>query len=99
MMHWQLEMDENFDIPKSWVISKLEQVCEIYQGYGFPKEHQGKKDGKYPFYKVGDISKNVQKGNRYLENCDNYIDEEILSKLRAKLIPANSIFSQKSEKH
>ena len=34
---------------------KLGKVTVIYTGTGFPKELQGCKEGKYPFYKVGDI--------------------------------------------
>jgi len=37
----------------SWV--KLGDVCEIDSGIGFPKKFQGITEGKYPFYKVGDI--------------------------------------------
>ena len=34
----------------------ISEFCKIYTGTGFPIEFQGKKDGKYPFYKVSDIS-------------------------------------------
>jgi type I restriction enzyme S subunit len=78
-------------LPKDWKWMELKDVCRIYQGYGFPKDLQGFKDGKYPFYKVGDISKNVKAGFRTLSSCDNYIDEQVLSKLRAKPYPKNTI--------
>lgn len=67
------------------------EVCEIFQGYGFPKNLQGQTSGEFPFYKVGDISKNVKAGFKYLELCDNFIDEIILKKLKAKLYPKGTI--------
>jgi type I restriction enzyme S subunit len=79
------------DIPKHWQIKKLGEVCKILPGYGFPLNFQGSKAGKYPFYKVGDISKNVKAGNRQLELCDNFIDEETLLKIKAIPYPKNTI--------
>ena len=72
-------------------VMTLKDTCEFYNGIGFPMVYQGKTAGKYPFYKVGDISKNVQLGNSYLKECDNYVDDDTLNKLRGVLIPANSI--------
>lgn len=72
-------------------VMTIKDTCEFYNGTGFPMVYQGKTAGKYPFYKVGDISKNVQLGNCYLKECDNYIDDEILNQLRGVLVPANSI--------
>ena len=79
------------NIPKHWQGKKLGEVCQIYQGYGFPKVLQGSINGKYPFYKVGDISKNVKAGHRHLHLCDNFIDEEVLLKIKAKPYPKNTI--------
>lgn len=78
-------------IPKHWQLKKLGEVCNIFPGYGFPKNLQGSKSGKFPFYKVGDISNNVKVGNRQLEICNNYIDEKILLKLKASPYPKNTI--------
>ena len=69
----------------------LKDTCEFYNGTGFPTVFQGLSTGKYPFYKVGDISKNVQLGHKYLEVCDNYIDDDILSQIKGVLIPEKSI--------
>ena len=55
---------------------RLGDVCTFYSGTGFPNIYQGKADGKYPFYKVGDISRNVLSGNRELKICENYIDDD-----------------------
>ena len=72
-------------------MKKLKDVCYFYAGTGFPTQYQGKKDGVYPFYKVGDISKNVLKGNVYLKECDNFIDKDIVDKIRGTIIPPNTI--------
>ncbi len=83
-------IDRN-QMPSSWEVVKLREVSEIFQGYGFPTSMQGKSEGKFPFYKVGDISRNVQAGNQYLEFSENYIDDEELQKLKAKPYPKNTI--------
>ena len=69
----------------------LKDTCEFYSGTGFPTVYQGSASGKYPFYKVGDISKNVQQGYKFLEICDNYIDDDIFNQIKGVLIPKNSI--------
>lgn len=74
-----------------WASCSLNDVVNIHSGYGFPKNLQGKSNGKYPFYKVGDISKNVQAGNRYLVECANSIDEQELNQIKAKLYPENTV--------
>jgi type I restriction enzyme, S subunit len=84
-------MSEFKELPEGWRWVKLGEICKFYQGYGFPKSLQGVKIGKIPFYKVGDISRNVKNGSRYLKTCDNYIDETIVSKLKVVLFPINTI--------
>lgn len=76
---------------EDWVECNLNMICDIYPGIGFPKEKQGKQEGEYPFYKVGDISKNVQSGNRFLRYCDNYIDKGDIANIKNKILPPNSI--------
>lgn len=83
--------EQRYILPKDWKWVKLREVCSIHQGYGFPKNIQGVKDGKYPFFKVGDISKNVKAGFRYLELCENFINEQELIKMKAKTYPINTI--------
>lgn len=74
-----------------WETKELQKVTSIYTGIGFPKNLQGKSAGEYPFYKVGDISKNVQLGNHRLSDCENYVDEEELEKVKGKLIPEGTV--------
>lgn len=72
-------------------MARLGDVCIFFSGTGFPNTFQGKKSGEYPFYKVGDISKNVLLGNRELLVCDNYVDDIIVKEIRGSLIPPKTI--------
>ena len=69
----------------------ISEFCKIYTGTGFPIEFQGKKNGKYPFYKVSDISVNNTQQKIFLDNANNYIDEFDLSILKGNLISAGTI--------
>jgi len=70
-----------------WEVKQLGKVCNVLQGYGFPTTMQGEGDGKYPFCKVSDISRAVAENGGLLVSAANYIGDDELSKLRAKLIP------------
>ena len=72
-------------------MAKLGEVCDFYAGTGFPNEYQGRATGKYPFYKVGDISKNVLEGNRELKTCANYVEEDVVQKLKGSILPPKTI--------
>ena len=69
----------------------ISEFCKIYTGTGFPIEFQGKKNGKYPFYKVSDISVSNTQQKFFLDNANNYIDEFDLAILKGTLIPAGTI--------
>jgi len=68
----------------------LTELVEIKSGNGFPMQYQDGKDGDFPFFKVGDISRNAQAGRRKLGRADNYISAAILKKIRGTLIPPNA---------
>lgn len=70
---------------------KLGSVGEFKAGFGFPIEYQGKKEGDYPFAKVGDISAVVRSGHKNIFHAGNYIDKDILENLKAKTIPKGTI--------
>lgn len=72
-------------------MAKLGEVCDFYAGTGFPNEYQGNTTGKYPFYKVGDISKNVLNGSRELKICANYVDENVVEKLKGTIVPSRTV--------
>ena len=70
---------------------QLKDFCTFYNGTGFPIKYQGNSKDKYPFYKVGDISKNVQNGYKILTCCDNFISDEIVKTIRGTIVPEGSI--------
>lgn len=70
-----------------WESKPLAKVCNVLQGYGFPEALQGRSNGKYPFCKVSDISRAVAENGGLLAEATNYVGDDELLKLRAKLIP------------
>ena len=76
-----------FENEREWESKPLAKVCDVLQGYGFPEVLQGKREGKYPFCKVSDISRAVAENGGILSSATNYIGDDELSKLKAKLIP------------
>ena len=81
-----------------WKKGPLFRIGEVLQGYGFPEKYQGKSLGKYPFYKVSDISKAVQTGCNFISKAANYIDDEELDILKIKTIPpGTTIFARIGE--
>jgi type I restriction enzyme S subunit len=73
-----------------WRLSTIQEVAEISSGFGFPKQAQGKTEGRYPFAKVRDITQAVMKGNGVLSAASNYIDDADLKVLKAKPVSAGS---------
>ena len=81
-----------------WEEGQITDIGTVLQGYGFPKRHQGLKNGDYPFYKVSDISKSLVAGKVFIEEAANYINENLLKELRAKPIPSGTtIFAKIGE--
>jgi type I restriction enzyme S subunit len=69
----------------------VEDVAEIRSGNGFPKKYQGRTKGELPFFKVGDISRNWQKGQITLTSADHYLTREEAKEIRAKTLPEGSV--------
>jgi type I restriction enzyme S subunit len=83
---------------EGWEEGSVADIATVLQGYGFPEKHQGLKYGDYPFYKVSDISRSLAAGQVYIEKSANYINESLLTELRAKLIPVGTtIFAKIGE--
>ena len=77
--------------PKGLPSAMLGEVCTFYTGTGFPNDYQGNTVGKYAFFKVGDISKNVQNGNKWLKTADNYVDLPVVEKIHGTIIPPRTV--------
>ena len=81
-----------------WTKGPLSRIGDVLQGYGFPEKYQGKSLGKYPFYKVSDISKAFQTGCNFISKAVNYIDDEELDILKIKTTPpGTTIFARIGE--
>ena len=72
-------------------MAKLGDICTIYSGTGFPVQYQGTAEGQYPFYKVGDIAKNVTAGNKYLVFCENYVETDIVKIIKGTVLPSRTV--------
>ena len=70
---------------------ELWRVSELRSGWGFPESEQGKSEGVYPFYKVGDMNKSTV----FMDAANNYIDEGIAKKLKCKPAPKGTIIFPK----
>ena len=66
-------------------------------GYGFPERFQGNKTGRFPFYKVSDISRAIGEGKNYISEARNYIEPDVLDEIRGKPVPAGTIFAKIGE--
>ena len=63
----------------------------FYSGTGFPTQYQGKIEGEYPFYKVGDIANNATAGKKYLELCNNYISSDVVKTIKGCIVPKDTV--------
>ena len=83
--------DENGnDYPESEE-KKLGEIIKYFNGTAFPEKYQGKKNKKYPFYKVSDMNLFLNKKEMSVSN--NSISEEDCIFLKAKIaLPETVIF-------
>jgi type I restriction enzyme S subunit len=72
---------------------RIDEVCRLSGGYGFPIKHQGKAAGQYPFAKVSDMNR---PGNEVqMRYAENYVDDADLLTLKAKTFPVGTTFFPK----
>lgn len=89
---------KEFASDKEWSLTKLCSIGTVFQGNKFPEIYQGRIKGKYPFYKVSDISASFQKGNCVIHSAANYIDDHELKIIRATIVPSGTtIFAKIGE--
>jgi len=77
--------------PKEWQVVKLSDVADVVSGFGFPLDYQGKTQGKYPFIKVGDMNY----FEKYVTSAENFVDDEDVECLKAKVYPPSTIIFPK----
>ncbi len=90
----RLRFPEFQDAP-DWKTARCRDIAKVLTGYGFPNKFQGNKKGQYPFYKVSDISQTIEKEKRHISEANNYIDSDVLDKIRGKPVPAGTIIFAK----
>ena len=76
-----------------WKKTTIGEIADVTAGFGFPLRFQGKKSGKYPFAKVSDM--NSPGNEKYISRAENYLDEEDLTKIKAKPFPVGTIIFPK----
>jgi len=78
-----------------WTTGRCRDIARVLPGYGFPDKFQGNKKGKFPFYKVSDISRCIEEGKKYISEAKNYIESDILDEIRGKSVPKGTIIFAK----
>lgn len=76
-----------------WKKLQLGDICTISGGFGFPHSHQGRKNEKYPFYKVGDM--NTGGNETYMTSYNHSVSETDVKTLKLKIFPAGTIIFPK----
>jgi type I restriction enzyme S subunit len=79
--------------PDNWSMLKIDEIAIIQSGTGFPPDAQGLTSGTIPFLKVSDM--NLPKNSRFIEEWNNSITEEQVSKLKAKILPPGAVIFPK----
>lgn len=83
------------ELPKGWVETTIGEVADSRSGVGFPKSIQGRTEGRYPFIKVGDLSRSVLRGDTTITTAEYSVDEHDLDCLKASPIPEGSVLFAK----
>ena len=87
------DWEQPYKVPENWCWAHWGNCGEFTAGNGFKNEYQGFQDLPIPFYKVGSLKYSDSSG--YLYDESNTIDEEIRGKLKATIIPVNSVIFAK----
>lgn len=85
--------EQPYKVPGNWLWTHWGNCGEFIAGNGFKNEYQGFQGLPIPFYKVGSLKYSDSSG--YLYDASNTIDEEIRGKLKATIIPVNSVIFAK----
>lgn len=72
-----------------WRTATISDVATIGGGSGFPEIYQGSTVGDYPFIKVSDL--NLPGNEKYVQIANNWINEDVRKKLKAKVQPIGAI--------
>ena len=78
-----------------WKTGRCRDIARVLPGYGFPDRFQGNKKAQFPFYKVGDISRAIEGGEKYILEARNYIESDVLDEIRGRPVPTGTIIFAK----
>ena len=87
------ESEQPYKVPENWCWTYWGICGDFQAGSAFKNEYQGLTQYDIPFYKVGSLK--YSDSNGILYDTSNTINEEIRGKLKAALIPENSIIFAK----
>jgi type I restriction enzyme S subunit len=79
------------NLPQHWDYKNIIDVCRVISGYGFPKKYQGRREGPYPFFKVGDIAEAWKNDIRYIKKANHHINQDDILELRYTPLPKGTI--------
>ena len=82
-----------FALPKNWAWSKLSGIGSWTNGSGFPLSYQGLDGLPYLYCKVSDM--NLPGNEIRIHHTQNTIDENIASKIKAKIHPVGTVIFPK----
>jgi Type I restriction modification DNA specificity domain len=76
-----------------WAERELAEITTFASGYSFPPTRQGKAIGRWPYFKVSDMN---SVGNEMrMIHSQNWIDEDDLRAMKAKIWPAGTVIFPK----
>ena len=78
-----------------WKTGRCRDIARVLPGYGFPDKFQGNTKGQFPFYKVSDISRAIEEGQKYISEARNYIESDVMEAIRGKPVPTGTIIFAK----
>ena len=87
------ESEQPYKVPENWCWVYWGVCGDFQAGSAFKNEYQGLTEYKIPFYKVGSLK--YSDSNGILYDASNTVKEEVRIKLKAALIPENSIIFAK----
>ena len=87
------ESEQPYPVPGNWRWVYWGVCGDFQAGSAFKNEYQGLTEYKIPFYKVGSLK--YSDSNGILYDASNTVNEEVRIKLKAALIPKNSIIFAK----
>lgn len=82
-----------YKLPENWCWTNWGKCGKFIAGSGFKNEYQGFTNYDIPFYKVSSLK--IANETGYLYDNTNTIDEAVRKKLKAVLIPTNSLLFAK----